>query len=702
MNQEQAQQDKAREQSHLLSVFRDSEHVADSPIDELRWLAQLQSYIEDPSEAQWREERSGAVAGYRGQDDDTYENYLSNAARDRIDEVAEKGTTYLAQVLARQMLDSPLSTLFDTRHIEHSYNLSKPSGDQIRIFLDQKGPHPEDYRCQEAFSRLLTKIETQRQGKLDVINDDERYLDFMQQHNVYNAEGRIWQLVYEMDGDDQREWIEPKTYMMRSFGSITDNQVEPEFAHGFRNFIEADYQDIMKAGLHYTPVRVAPGTIGFYEETATLVKMFEVSDKNATEPTAIDLEALVAAKLRTTDEQKILETAGCFRMVAGHLPTRFIVENALGVKFENIELEDQLLLCRLLLEATPNEMEHIIALQSDAIITAAQAIEFGEDFSGSLRSIAEHAPPEQAKEIFETISTFRESAKKISGWYESYDPDLAKAFELAMNERLSDALAALEVLARDGELSVDVSPGRHSEDYEYDGRFAMNLHSLEEGMEIINSLETSLQLMHEIVTSGDTIVHRVNKDDNQFVIYRFSSELHGDVLLYARPEGAKGYDNHLEYGNRAGVEASISFIVNPTDPHDLDVYKDSQGVSIRFDREGRMVDESPFSEDRDPTRKDGSISLDISSIMGDGRHMPVKIGRLIAAGNILRAAKIGGEESLHHNNNHFDQSAYGSAEGFSKLAVYMAHMAEVMIAIQQNGSHASPYQSIPANQQKVA
>lgn len=379
------------------------------------------------------------------------------------------------------------------------------------------------------------------------------------------------------------------------------------------------------------------------------------------------------------------------------------IELESGIDMRMFSLNTQIRFFRFMAEAQPEAYGRLTSVLHSAtegcravLAEAFLATEFGDDYGDSILSIAENATPEQSAEIFETINNFRNSSQKIARWYESYDSEFSKAIELAMNERLSDALTAMEVLVRDGRLDVDTSPGRHSDNYESDGRFVMKLHSVEEGLEIIGSLEKSLRLISGIVTAGDVKVYNAVEDNSQFNMYRFSSEELGDALLYIRPEGAKGYDRQLEYGNRSGVEASMSFIVNPTNPHKLDIYKDPQGVSIRFDREGRMTDESPFAEDRDPTRQNGSISLDISSLMGDGRHMPVKIGRFIAAGNILRAAKTGGEESLHHNNNHFDQSLYGTAGGFARLAVYTAHMAEAMIAIQQSGSHSSPYPSIPA------
>lgn len=379
-----------------------------------------------------------------------------------------------------------------------------------------------------------------------------------------------------------------------------------------------------------------------------------------------------------------------------------IIRDRFGVDMARLGLSDQVNIINFVID-TPWNSPRLQQVQSffetygpERGVVSLRALEFGDDYGDSILTIAEKASPEQSKEIFGTIASFRESSAAIAKWYEAYDPKLAGAIKMAMNERLTDALYAMEALVQYGHLEIDVAPHRDKPDYENDGRFMMRLGSLAEGLEILHGLEKSLRLQHEIVTAQDVSVSRVIGENNsQFMAYRFSSAEQGDVLLYIRPEGAKGYDPNFEYGNFKGVEASISFIVNPTDPKHLRSDKDPQGVSIRFDREGRAPHETPFSEDRDPTREEGSISLDVSSGLGDGRHMPVKIGRLIAAGNILRAAKTGGEVSLHHNVNHFDQQRYGNREGFAKLAIYVAHMAEAMISMQQNGTHGSRYKGLP-------
>ena len=145
-------------------------------------------------------------------------------------------------------------------------------------------------------------------------------------------------------------------------------------------------------------------------------------------------------------------------------------------------------------------------------------------------------------------------------------------------------------------------------------------------------------------------------DDEQFVIYRFTSRAVGTLLLHIRPERRMDTIRIMSMVINRG-RASIKFVVNPTDPHHLRADKDPDGLSFRFDREGRLVTESPFSADRDPTRVDGTMSVDISACAGDPSRMPVRIGRFIAAGNRLRADRIGSDDTLHHNTI-FDQEIW--------------------------------------------
>lgn len=317
----------------------------------------------------------------------------------------------------------------------------------------------------------------------------------------------------------------------------------------------------------------------------------------------------------------------------------------------------------------------------EPLIEAFLATEFGDDFGETILSIAEHASPEQATRVFELINKYRYETREFANMYKSYDPELAHATEMAMNERLADILAVIESVARDGETTVDTAPHREQPSYKHDGKFDTTITSVDEAIETMELLQETFERRRLIVNDPDTVVSRVvaNEDEVGYQIYRFHHDKLGDALLHVRSEGSGRYDKAFEYGSYDGVEATISWVVNPTGDHMLASDKDPKGVSIRFDREGRIPGEAPDSDNRSPVRDDGMISVDISSGMGDKQTAAVRIGRMVSAGNILRAAKQRTHVSLHHNTNYFDQAKYGTAKAFKGLANYVQTMAETKI-----------------------
>ena len=316
--------------------------------------------------------------------------------------------------------------------------------------------------------------------------------------------------------------------------------------------------------------------------------------------------------------------------------------------------------------------------QREVFAEAFLATEFGDDYGDAILDIAEHAERHQAMHIFETVNTLRVRTGEFAEMFKAIDPKFAHATEKAFNERITDALTALQEVAVKGNLHQDVAPHQKKADYVHDGRFDIAVHSIEEATEIIDGLEKTFGTMHKITTAEDLKITKVNSDETQFVMYRLAGQSAGNMLIYIRPEGAYGHDKQMEYGNRQGVEASISFMVDPLNPHKLLLPKDPDAVSIRFDHEGRLVDEAPNSERRDPTRRDGLISADLSSGMGSASSLAVKIGRFVAAGNRIRANRRGTEDSLHHNTNYFDQEKYGDADGFAHLARSVIRQIELM------------------------
>lgn len=306
------------------------------------------------------------------------------------------------------------------------------------------------------------------------------------------------------------------------------------------------------------------------------------------------------------------------------------------------------------------------------------ATEFGDDFGEAILDIAENATAEQSTKIFETVNSLRHRSREYSEMFASIDLAFAKQTEQALNERTTDMLVALQEVAVKGSLDEDVSPARNTPGHESNGDFDINISSLDEAIEIFGNLDKTFAKQQEILQAEDLQISHVNEDSSQFTSYRFSSKTEGNMLLYARPEGAYGYDRAVEYGNHAGVEASMSFVVDPVNPYKLLLPKSADGVSIRFDREGRGVGEAPNSPDRDPTRQDGMVSIDVSSIIGLADSMPVKIGRTVAAGNLIRSKREGTADSLHHNANYFDQSKYGSAVGFDGLVRKLIQQVEML------------------------
>lgn len=329
-------------------------------------------------------------------------------------------------------------------------------------------------------------------------------------------------------------------------------------------------------------------------------------------------------------------------------------------------------------EVSVRRMRELPETIRPAVAEAFLATEFGDDFGDAILDIAEHAERHQAMHIFETVNTLRVRTGEFAEMFKAIDPKFAHATEKAFNERITDALTALQEVAVKGHLHQDVAPYQKKADYVHDGRFDIAVHSIEEATEIIDGLEKTFGTMHKITTAEDLKITKVNSDETQFVIYRLASQSAGNMLIYVRPEGAYVHDKQMEYGNRQGVEASISFMVDPLNPRKLLLPKDPDAVSIRFDHEGRLVDEAPNSERRDPTRRDGLISADLSSGMGRASSLAVKIGRFVAAGNRIRANRRGTEDSLHHNTNYFDQEKYGDADGFAHLARSVIRQIELM------------------------
>ncbi|MFZ1257892.1 MAG: hypothetical protein WAQ25_00270 [Candidatus Saccharimonas sp.] len=346
-----------------------------------------------------------------------------------------------------------------------------------------------------------------------------------------------------------------------------------------------------------------------------------------------------------------------------------------GIDIRTLSLDSQLKFFRFMAEADRSRYDRLCVMMrtrpdTNRLIFAEAflATQFGDDHGDAILTIAETLSAEQSARIFETVNALRVRTAEYASVFSQIDPNFSAAAEKAFNERITDALTAIREVAQQGSLHEDVAPHRHRADYVHTGQFDIRIKSIDEAIEILQGLEASFAAMHNIITADDLEVTTINEDRTQFVLYRLMSQQKGNMLAYIRPEGGYRYDKSVEYGSFAGVEASINLKVNPSNPYRLLMPKDKDAVSIRFDREGRGIHDDIEIVSRDPAQQQGVVSADISSGFGNPALLSVKIGRMIAAGNRIRARRQGTNDSLHHNTNYFDQQKYGTADGFAELA----------------------------------
>lgn len=309
----------------------------------------------------------------------------------------------------------------------------------------------------------------------------------------------------------------------------------------------------------------------------------------------------------------------------------------------------------------------------DTFMDTFLSMEHGEDFGGVIIDIVELASTEQSKKVFGAIASMRRRAKEEGQSYG--DSILAIQVERAMNERITELMYVARDLLQNGQISC-----------EQFGRI-VKVESIDELVDdYITVLDNSLKRSHVLLQAG--VATRVTEPNQQYDLFRFSdSQSEDDMLLYVKEVGSRSVNNQVQYGSSAGAEASISKIINPYGGHTGALKRDrEQELSIRLDREGRAPDmPRTASSDADPTVVQGTISLDIGSVLGSQNSFGTKIALIIAHGNSLRAEKLGTASSLNHNTSPFDQQAYGSAEGFAELAKGVSRMARVRLSVPRVG-----------------
>ncbi len=539
-----------------------------------------------------------------------------------------------------------------------------------------------DPNCGDIVGKLLDDRSTlgQLEG-LRVLRDITSVMQYSAGYDsAEDGAVRIADKMWEYISDDKIKTWMPQAVALSSVNRINLGEAPLDSIEGIAPEIIEEEKEYAR-GKHFSgdwakfrPIQLAPGMIGA-RSAYGIIEGAALVDKNRVDSNIFDglplRDIFAMCGVEVSDEEVELFQELRSPGIQGYLEWQLG-----GVNLGDIDLAAQLKLVNYIGTRPAEDFNRVTKVSSDlsdgdgrtSFLEAFLATEFGEDYGDAILDIAEHASPEQSAHIFETIRSLRTRTGEFAKMFQAIDPKLANATERALNGRITDALTSLQEVAVRGSLHEDVAPHQKKADYIYDGRFDIGVGSMGEAIEILDGLEKTFGLMHDIIDAKDIKITKVNNGENQFVLYRLMSGAIGNMMVYIRPEGAYGYDKNIEHGNRKGVEASISFMVDPIDPHKLLMPKDPSAVSIRFDHEGRLVDEPPDSDKRDPTRKDGLISVDVSSGVGRSDSLPVQIGRFIAAGNRIRAQREGTEDSLHHNTNYFNQDKYGDSDGFAWLA----------------------------------
>ena len=401
-----------------------------------------------------------------------------------------------------------------------------------------------------------------------------------------------------------------------------------------------------------------------------------------------------------------------------------IIDKELGLDLTNVSLDAQTQLLKYMAEAGDTRFNSLCSILKNIntelgtkFAEGFLAADFGEDFGDALLDIAnsKRISNEQLEEVLDQISSCRDSIRNITDLYRDIDDGkFAKEYARAANERLTDAIAVFREIALKGSARANLGWAGEM-DFDYDS--AMEALKYEtKSLEIISGTLTDIRDGKE----GVYAERFINPDENHTrSYYNLYSPEHGYVLLYTRPEGAGVFDGMLEYGkyrsrynenaSNAGVEASISFIVDPVnpfvlpnptrpnwkklkDPNYYDAPTMDKVSAIRLDREGREVGMASNDERREPIRDKGSVSVDLAAI-NDRKDTPSgKIARLFSVGNALRL-QDSGDTSLNHNTHWFTQDyqtnpqtdettgGYGTADGFKRIVNYLENNMNALCAL---------------------
>jgi hypothetical protein len=297
-------------------------------------------------------------------------------------------------------------------------------------------------------------------------------------------------------------------------------------------------------------------------------------------------------------------------------------------------------------------------------------IDFGDDHRAEIEAFLDSRNPEVSR----YVDQLNELYIAASNLQTIFPESVAAAVSSGARELVASSIFALHKHFQNGKSTHSKLPLNDQPD-------ALNLQlEGDEPLHILRHLTESMWMLRDIQRSAAYGVTAVT-ESNHYRLYRMFDGVTGkQASLYIRPQGGYAFDPAIEYGRMSeGVEASISYVVDATlRPGELLEVGKHRGktpdarISIRLDREGVEPHlRGQHDAKRDPAQQNGTLSLDVGSVLGNDNWLSTKVGRFLAWGNTLRAAQRGERAGLNHVTHYFTESQ-GQADVFAATAREMA------------------------------
>lgn len=337
--------------------------------------------------------------------------------------------------------------------------------------------------------------------------------------------------------------------------------------------------------------------------------------------------------------------------------------NLFGVGIDDISDEARVQLFRVgvsLEGADYSRIKSLVAkipqILRNSLAEAFLAIEFGEDFSDILLSLAENMKSEELVLLLEKVRFVREQAHRYADGFVGFDPELAGAIRRAAAERITEALyVAREIATSDRHrASARVLGGR------------ITVESYDEVMDTLKLIEKGFAKYNAAVDSKNFNI--AYESESSVGIYL--GENH-DVLAQCKPYGTpKGeYMHGVEHSEEGQFNVSVNVLGEDEMPYEIRDYQRRYGLSIRLDLEGIIRDQNGGKVDFDATRDQLIVSLDIGSLRGATDNPNVRVARIISLGNKLRRKNLQQGRSRGYHTPL--ASRYGEKERFASMVGYM-------------------------------